>query len=342
MQHRSEEAKEARKPESHVIDQALQYYEQGKDLASTQYKGRLEKAIEAFEALFDIVKNHHDPTNPLFFRRSNILPDAHEYCGLTYLKLSHERSVNHPELHLKKSVENFLSASYYRSKISRKSEQSSSKWEEIKSSCDNYIEEYKQGEAQQKSKDFFSSLISHCFNQLIYSNASMEKIKDAIMDLEIIDLECELDNFSQEILTFYARLYEYRGYSYKRIAAFCADEGDLEKACNVFYAAKRDLERSCNIYDLVEHTTLEIDEIISVIEKTIQKLKQNLKELRERLEEERQKKASKQVVWRFLKSLIGYFLSWVTSLCSFLWAVILFVIRIEALKSWVQRQQKDQ
>jgi hypothetical protein len=353
MQNRSEGAKEARKSASHVVDQALQYYEQGKELAGTQHKRGLEKAIAAFEDLFAIVKIHHDPTNPLFFRRLNILPDAHEHCGLAYLKLSHEKSVDHPELHLKKSVENLLSASYYRSKISRKYEQSTSKWEEIKFSCDNYIEKYKQGEAQQESKAFFSRLISDCFNQLIYSNASGEKIKDAIMDLEVIDLECDLDNFSQEILTFYARLYEYRGYSYKQIAIFCADECDLERAYNVSCTAKYDLERSCSIYELVEQTTLKMDGVISVVRKTIQKLERNLEELEQRLEDEKHKNASKEVVQRFrsgfLKALIGYFLSWIASLCSFLWAVILFVVDIlpkltiwiAAFRAWVQRQQSE-
>ncbi|BAY10041.1 hypothetical protein [Calothrix sp. NIES-2098] len=337
MQNSLEGAREPEKPAPGIIDRALQHYEQGKELADTHYKRRLEKAIAEFEELFAIVAFYHDPAKPLFFHRENILPDAYKYCGLAHLKLSYERLVDHPESHLKKSIENFLYASYYRSKTSRKDKQPTTKWEEIQSSCNDYIEKYKQGEARQESKAFFSLLISDGFNQLIeVNNTSTGKIKDAIMGFEIIDIESELGNFSQAILTFYARLYEYRGYSYKQVENF--------------YAAKFDLERVCNIYRLIQRNTSETDDVISAIKKTIQELEQKIDDLKQKserkLEDAKRRNAQIEVAQRFrsgfFRDFVKFFLYWMAVLCSFLKTIILFTVKIlPMLATWIKELESQ-
>ncbi|MBW4474772.1 MAG: hypothetical protein KME45_30990 [Stenomitos rutilans HA7619-LM2] len=296
---------------------ALEHYERGEIKFSINNERMQKEAIEEFRKLFAIVEIHHDPINSPFFSREDILPNAHKWCGLAHLKLWHKGVMDYLEKScLEEAIDNFLSSAYYRSQASCKDNQSSKKWEEVKSYCNEYIEKYRKLASEKKDCAFFSVLISDCFNGLIGDvNPSTRQIEDAIMDLIITGSECESNDFKQEILILYAKLYEYRGYSYKQVKNF--------------HEAKYDLGRACKIYDLIDcmlQDVLGTDEIIQAIRRTIEELDQEL-------EDAKRKSAEPDVVEHhrrsgFFRNFAMYFLHWLTAIYGFSQMILLGVFNI--------------
>jgi hypothetical protein len=139
--------------------------------------------------------------------------------------------------YLLEGILRFSEAASLREKFSdKKNTISSQNWTEIQISCDNCIRKYKKIRFK-KNEDYFSELIVNDFGEIASSQKAIEAITN---------LGCDLNYFTYDILFYYAKLYQYRGYAYKQIGKLSRKK--VKRSTNHFTLARRDLRKSSLIY----------------------------------------------------------------------------------------------
>jgi hypothetical protein len=135
--------------------------------------------------------------------------------------------------YLLEGILRFSEAASLREKFSdKKNTISSQNWTEIQISCDNCIRKYKKIRFK-KNEDYFSELIVNDFGEIASSQKAIEAITN---------LGCDLNYFTYDILFYYAKLYQYRGYAYKQIGKLSRKK--VKRSTNHFTLARRDLRKS--------------------------------------------------------------------------------------------------
>lgn len=208
----------------------------------------LQEVIDEFKDLFLTIDTYNnDPDFP--FLSDSELIDAHESCGLDYLKLVYTQTAKKPGNAIKNAITEFKKVISYRKK-NIQCNSSIEEWEEIKRWIEVCIDKYELGAHQKKpSEEWFKDLIYDFFGHTLYSMASAKTIKKIILDLGY-----EIDKYEFEILFYYARFFEYRGCLHLRGVE--ANNCRKTKKNRLFHA-QNDFMRSLNLYDLIKNEDID-------------------------------------------------------------------------------------